>query len=328
MGPDLHASGDVGLIPAIILLIIFCWGNSLRKRKGTDSEEKLFDIFIIIGVQILLYPLYFLVGAGILAGLYFASPLINTIFNIDVKEMITTHVWVDGSFAGFLWSGVVGAMFMNLGWVIDFFNKPINKPIGDHSDSLPRKKSQIKNVGKTTNGEQNKPEPPILPKKEVSGYEVKTKDEKVRERKKKETEWEEVAFSDTEESLKMMKGGGGNEQEEDFNKDVKLYDYYEGTLRYEGEIKNGYSIGERLEGTYHGHGKEYSPLGHLKYEGEFKDGAYHGKGKRSINGDLIYEGEWEVGKFHGHGKKYDGELVYEGEFENGIKKKEGQCKQL
>ena len=38
MGPDLHASGDVGLIPAIIFLIIFSWGNSLRKREGSNNR--------------------------------------------------------------------------------------------------------------------------------------------------------------------------------------------------------------------------------------------------------------------------------------------------
>ncbi len=116
MAPDLHASGDVGLIPAIIFLIIFAWGNSLRKREGSDTEERLFNIFLIIGIQFLFLPLYFIFGGAILGGIYFVSPLINTIFGVDAREMIMTYVWGDGSISGFLWTAVVGAMFMNLGW--------------------------------------------------------------------------------------------------------------------------------------------------------------------------------------------------------------------
>ena len=49
MAPDPYSSGDVGLIPGIILLIILSWANSLRKRKGSDTEETLFNIFTILG---------------------------------------------------------------------------------------------------------------------------------------------------------------------------------------------------------------------------------------------------------------------------------------
>ena len=123
MAPDPYSSGDVGLIPGIILLIILSWANSLRKRKGSDTEETLFNIFTILGMQIVLFPMYFIIGGAILGGLYFVSPLINSIFNFDVRDFIKTNVWVDST-SGFLWTTVLGAMYMNLGWVVDFFKKP------------------------------------------------------------------------------------------------------------------------------------------------------------------------------------------------------------
>mgnify|MGYP001250436231 FL=1 len=67
----------------------------------------------------------------------------------------------------------------------------------------------------------------------------------------------EQSVIEKEESISNFENKSNPSFVEEFNKVVKLYDYYEGTLRYEGEIINGYHVGERLEGTYHGHGKEW-----------------------------------------------------------------------
>ena len=56
-----------------------------------------------------------------------------------------------------------------------------------------------------------------------------------------------------------------------------------------------------------GKGREYDGFyGSLKYEGEYKNGERNGKGKEfDYNGELRFEGEYLNGKRNGKGKEYD-----------------------
>ena len=65
------------------------------------------------------------------------------------------------------------------------------------------------------------------------------------------------------------------------NRMGKAY-YIDGTIRYDGEWKNG---------AYNGMGKEYHYIdGTLRYDGEWKDGVYNGMGMFYIDGTLKYDG--------------------------------------
>ncbi|MEN6461778.1 MAG: hypothetical protein ABFC94_10455 [Syntrophomonas sp.] len=99
--------------------------------------------------------------------------------------------------------------------------------------------------------------------------------------------------------------------------DYKEY-RWDGTLAYEGGIKNG---------LYFGSGRVYYPDGHLMYEGEF-NGRQHGQGKLYYeNGNLMYSGGFCQGRAHGTGILYniDGSLVFCGEFDKGRALIEPEC---
>ena len=70
---------------------------------------------------------------------------------------------------------------------------------------------------------------------------------------------------------------------------IKIYDYIEGQLEYEGEYLNG----ER-----NGKGKGYYNNGNLKFEGEYLNGKKNGKGKQYNfhYGNLEFEGEYKNGE--------------------------------
>ncbi len=58
-----------------------------------------------------------------------------------------------------------------------------------------------------------------------------------------------------------------------------------GTILYEGELKDG---------VPHGQGTEYRRDGTIAYEGEWKDGEHHGQGTAYLeDGTIWYEGEWK-----------------------------------
>ena len=97
----------------------------------------------------------------------------------------------------------------------------------------------------------------------------------------------------------------------------KLY-YPDGTLMYEGQLKDG---------VMHGKGKLYREDGTLWYNAEFVDGDVTGLGTiyftRSARSDMpgvdFMIGESLNGLPHGHSRYYygDGSLAYDGEFSNG-----------
>ncbi|WP_276353976.1 stalk domain-containing protein [Cohnella caldifontis] len=97
----------------------------------------------------------------------------------------------------------------------------------------------------------------------------------------------------------------------------KLY-YPDGTLRYEGQLKDG---------KMNGKGKLYREDGTLWYDAEFVDNEVTGLGTihfgRSavlgMPGEDIMIGEFRDGLPHGHSRYYygDGSLAYDGEFEDG-----------
>jgi len=98
----------------------------------------------------------------------------------------------------------------------------------------------------------------------------------------------------------------------------KLF-YPDGTLQYEGGVK---------EGKGHGEGKLFYPDGTLQYEGEIKEGKSHGEGKAYYeNGILNYVGDWKDARYHGRGNHYlkNGSLEYVGSWENGKRNGKGKA---
>ena len=93
----------------------------------------------------------------------------------------------------------------------------------------------------------------------------------------------------------------------------KEYNWYDDTLRYEGEYLNGKKNGK---------GKEYDYSGKLTFEGEYLNGKKRGKGKEyNYDDNLIFEGEYLEGIRNGKGKEYfekTGNLKFEGEYLNGM----------
>ena len=68
-------------------------------------------------------------------------------------------------------------------------------------------------------------------------------------------------------------------------------------------------------------GKMFHENGTLMYEGDMKNGERHGNGKMYYeNGTLMYEGDMKNGLPYGSGKTYreNGTLIYEGKMENGL----------
>ena len=104
-------------------------------------------------------------------------------------------------------------------------------------------------------------------------------------------------------------------------------------IKFEGEYSNGkkwngkgYSIGgiEEFEiKKGNGYIKEYSNIGELRFECEYKNGRRNGKGKEYDNNRcLIFEGEYKNGERNGEGKEYyNNKLIYEGDYLNGKRSK-------
>lgn len=109
MNPDLHASGDVGLIPALLLYILFAWISRAQKRKISKAEEVAFDVFTYVTVYVLMFPIHLMMGFLIIGAGVFASPIIEAVSGVSVKELVKTYIWIDGSFLSFVWTAVVGA---------------------------------------------------------------------------------------------------------------------------------------------------------------------------------------------------------------------------
>lgn len=89
--------------------------------------------------------------------------------------------------------------------------------------------------------------------------------------------------------------------------------YYNGSLQYDGDTKNG---------TLYGFGKLYNPYTKkLLYEGDFVDNIYSGEGSlySEDTGTLLYKGAFKHNVYNGNGILYDqnGKTIHEGVFENG-----------
>ena len=110
MNPDPYASGDVGLIPAIFLYILFAWISRAQKTKISKTEEVAFNIFSYIAVYVLLFPLHLMMGFLFIGVGVIASPAVEAITGFSIKEFVNTYIWVDGSFLSFIWTAVIGAL--------------------------------------------------------------------------------------------------------------------------------------------------------------------------------------------------------------------------
>ncbi len=87
--------------------------------------------------------------------------------------------------------------------------------------------------------------------------------------------------------------------------------YENGVLFYEGDWKDGF---------WNGYGLEYYNTGVLAYEGQFVDNVKNGFGYfYDTSGNLLYKGDWLNGKMHGYGFLYNarGDIIYMGNFIDG-----------
>ena len=97
----------------------------------------------------------------------------------------------------------------------------------------------------------------------------------------------------------------------------RLY-YNDGSLAYEGYVKNGLPDGE---------GIRYYNNGNIMYEGTFKEGEMTGKGiLYDEQGNKVYEGEVKNGLPDGEGTAYyySGKVYYKGYWKNGLFNRRGK----
>jgi len=88
--------------------------------------------------------------------------------------------------------------------------------------------------------------------------------------------------------------------------------YQESSIRYIGDVANGYADGKGI--LY------WRFAGKKQYEGDFKNGYFDGRGRSfDRKGIQKYSGEFKQGLYHGAGSLYDiqGNVIYEGSFQNG-----------
>lgn len=110
MSPDPHTAGDVGLIPALLLYILFAWITRAQKTKISKAEEVAFDVFTYVTVYVLMFPIHLMIGLMIVGAGVLVSPIIEAVSDFNVKAFIRAYIWVDGSFLSFVWTAVIGAL--------------------------------------------------------------------------------------------------------------------------------------------------------------------------------------------------------------------------
>jgi 4-amino-4-deoxy-L-arabinose transferase-like glycosyltransferase len=110
MNPDPYASGDVGLIPGLLLIILALWVSAAHRRNISKLESKALLSFGTLVITLVLFPLYLIFGAAIIGGAFWASPFINYLAGVDLKQFVMKYIWVRGSAMSFVWTALIGIL--------------------------------------------------------------------------------------------------------------------------------------------------------------------------------------------------------------------------
>jgi len=110
MSPDPHISGYFGLIPAILLYILFTWVTRAQKTKGSKTEQIAFNAFTWLTVHILMLPIHLMIGLLIIGAGVLVSPVVEAVSGFSIKTFIRNYIWVDGSILSFVWTAVIGSL--------------------------------------------------------------------------------------------------------------------------------------------------------------------------------------------------------------------------
>jgi preprotein translocase subunit YajC len=111
MPPDPHTSGYVGVIPGILLWLLFAWISRAQTKRISKTEEKALNLFTVATIFLVMLPIHLMIGLLVVGVPVLASPVIETITGFDVKAFVRAHIWVDGQlFASIVWTALIGAL--------------------------------------------------------------------------------------------------------------------------------------------------------------------------------------------------------------------------
>lgn len=110
MPPDPYASGDVGIIPGVMMYLLFAWISRAQKKKISKTEEKALSIFMHLTLFLAFVPWHLMIGLMIVGALVLASPITEALAGINTKTLVRTYIWVDGQISSFVWTIVIGAI--------------------------------------------------------------------------------------------------------------------------------------------------------------------------------------------------------------------------
>lgn len=110
MPPDPHASGNVGLIPGVMMYLLFAWISRAQKKQISKTEEKALDIFMYLALFLAFVPWHFMIGLMIVGALTLASPVTEALAGINTRAFVRNYIWVDGLSSSFVWTIVIGAI--------------------------------------------------------------------------------------------------------------------------------------------------------------------------------------------------------------------------
>src|SRR6266404_7386850 len=108
MAPDPYSSGDVGLIPGILVIVLAIWVSSAHRRTISKLESKAILSFGTLVITLALFPLYLIFGLFIVACAFFVSPAVVYVFGIDLRQLIMSYILVGNSVMSFVWLTLLG----------------------------------------------------------------------------------------------------------------------------------------------------------------------------------------------------------------------------